>query len=181
MADDLVSIPRSHALKIARYERDSLKARTKSSRECSRQWNAAAAQADLVVQHLARRNDRSAAIEAMRVGPAWKKAADCEGWPTTPAPIGNPSRPGEVNHGMFDRYALAHGAVGVGLGVARAKWWQALAFTVAWELVESPLKRRFPRAFPYSSEDTMRNAIGDSIAVMAGWGLWKLLEKAAER
>jgi len=173
-----VEIPRKQALKIARYERDSLRARAKTSSRCKSQWSAAAGQADRVVELLAARHDRSAAIEAMRVGPAWKKAADCEGWPTTkPPPIGQPATPGQINYALFDRYTIAHGAVGVGLGVMRAKWWQALALTVAWELIETPIKRRFPGAFPYKTEDSLQNAIGDSIGVMAGWGAWKLLER----
>jgi hypothetical protein len=177
-----VVLPRRQALKLARYERDSLQVRAQTSAKCTPQWTAAVDQAAAVVNFLESGSDQKAGAAATKVGPAWKRAADCEGWPTTTAPtIDNPAKPGEINYHLFDRYTIAHGCVGVGLGVMRAKWWQALLFTIGWEIIETPLKRAFPRAFPYSSEDSLANAVGDSMAVMAGWAGWKMLERAADR
>lgn len=179
MARRPVTIPRRQAIKIAKYERDSLRTRASTSASCSRQWILAAGQADTVVQMLVSGQDRDAGRAAMQVGPRWKRAADCEGWPT-PKRLGNArAKDGEVNYDLFDRYTVAHFAAGIGLGVARLKWWQALIFAVGWEIVETPLKRAIPGVFPYSSEDTLRNAAGDAIGMMAGWGVWRLLEKAS--
>ena len=95
--------------------------------------------------------------------------------------LGNPARPGEVNYHMFDRYTAAHAATGIGLGVARLKWWQALIFAVGWEIIETPLKRAIPQIFPYDSEDTFLNAAGDVVGMMTGYGVWRLLDSAAKR
>lgn len=94
--------------------------------------------------------------------------------------LGNPARPGEVNYHLVDRYTVAHFATGVGLGVARLQWWQALIFAVGWEIVETPLKRAIPKAFPYHSEDSLANALGDVAGMMAGWGTWKLIDAKAD-
>jgi hypothetical protein len=40
---------------------------------------------------------------------------------------------------------------------------------VGWELVENPLKDRWPKLFPHSSHDTPANATVDALAVLAGW------------
>ena len=95
--------------------------------------------------------------------------------------LGNPARPGEVNYDFFDRYTAAHFATGIGLGVARLNWWQAALFAIGWEIIESPLKRAVPRAFPYSSEDTLSNAAGDVLGMMAGWGSWQIISHASRK
>lgn len=179
MAQRPVTIPRGEAIKIAEYERDSLRARASTSGSCSHQWIAAASQADKLVRLLKVGQDDKATRAALRVGPKWKRAADCEGWPT-PKKLGNSkAKDGEVNYDLFDRYTVAHFATGIGLGVARLKWWQALMFAVGWEIIETPLKRAIPGIFPYSSEDTLKNAAGDAIGMMAGWGAWRLLDRAS--
>lgn len=159
-------------------ERDSLSARARTSSRCKRQWSAATAQANSVVSLLHAGRDRGATQAALRVGSKWKAAADCEGWPT-PKQLGNPARKGEVNYHMFDRYTVAHFATGIGLGVMRLNWWQAAIFAIGWELIETPLKRAIPRAFPYSSEDTLANATGDALGMMAGWAIWQLIVKGS--
>lgn len=176
-----VQLPRSAAVKLARFERDSLRVRARASASCAPLWSDAAQQADRIVRFLEAGRDTKAASAALLVGPKWKRAAKCEGL-TAPARLGNPgARDGEVNFSLFDRYTVAHYATGIGLGVMRLKWWQALIFAVGWEIVESPLKRAIPKAFPYSSEDTLTNAAGDVLGMMAGWGTWKLIDKAATR
>lgn len=175
----LVAIPRRHAIRIAKYERDSLAARATTSSACRRQWKAASNQANVVVEFLRAGSDRAATKAALQIGPKWKKAADCEGWPTPNGKLGNPSKPGEVNYDFFDRYTVAHFATGIGLGVMRLNWWQAALFAIGWEIIESPLKRAVPRAFPYSSEDTLANAAGDVLGMMAGWGSWQLISRAS--
>lgn len=175
-----VKLSRPQALRLARYERNSLRARARTSAACSTQWAGAARQAQRVVGLLEIGDDAQAADAALLIPKMWKSAADCEGWPTPR--LGNQkARNGEVNYHLFDRYTVAHYATGIGLGVMRLKWWQALLFSVGWEIIETPLKRAIPGAFPYSSEDTLVNALGDTIGMMAGWGSWQLLERATKR
>jgi hypothetical protein len=91
------------------------------------------------------------------------------------------AQPGEINHDVVDRYTLGHVAAGLLFGLGRVPWWAALALAVGWELVERPLKDQYPHAFPYSSQDTVANAVGDIVAVMAGWGVIKLLPPVSVR
>ena len=180
MARHTVTVPRKAVLKLARYEHRSLDARARTSPQCSKQWRRAAATAKRVVTTLEQENDAAAIAAAMRVGPAWKAAADCEGWPTgrPPGSLGNPGREavaGEINYPAVDRFTAAHYAWGVILGAARLPWWGAAIFAVGWEFVERPLKRAMPKAFPHSTQDTIANATGDAIAMMAGYGTWQLM------
>ncbi len=81
----------------------------------------------------------------------------------------NRYRPGEQP--LLDRYSVAHAAAGVVYGAVGLPWWWALGAGVFWELVENPLKDRFPEVFPDSCHDTLGNAAGDLLAVMVGYGL----------
>ena len=87
-----------------------------------------------------------------------------------------PARPGEVNHDFVDRFTFVHAAIGVayaflGLGLA-----STVALAIGWELVENPVKSCMPRLFPHASKDTLRNAVGDTLAVPAGWSVTRLLQ-----
>ena len=86
--------------------------------------------------------------------------------------------PGEINHAWVDRYTIGHFAVGTLAGLGRVPWWATIGGAVLWELVERPLKNHLPRWFPFSTQDTIGNAIVDILAVTAGWGLIKLLPAA---
>ena len=87
------------------------------------------------------------------------------------------AEPGEINHAVVDRFTIAHFAVGVLMGAGRMPWWGALAIAVGWELVERPLKRSAPQIFPHATQDTVQNAVGDAVAMMAGWVSWQVLPK----
>jgi hypothetical protein len=86
--------------------------------------------------------------------------------------------PGEYNHGLFDVYSLAHGSVGViaalviGLG-----FWATLALAVGWEVVEHVGKNLAPRLFPYPTQDTLENSIGDVLSTLIGWSVAKLASR----
>ena len=82
-----------------------------------------------------------------------------------------PARPGEVNYPIFDRFTLAHLAVGATYGFLALSFLAAALLAVAWEFVENPLKANFPRIFPHASRDTLRNAVGDIVAVLTGWAV----------
>lgn len=75
----------------------------------------------------------------------------------------------------IDRFTLGHVAWGVMLGLGQVPWWLTLGQAVFWELVENPIKRALPQAFPDPRPDTFANAACDVLAVMAGWGAMKLL------
>lgn len=77
-----VTFPRNTAIKLAKTERNSLYARAKHSARCRREWERAGHQANRVVQALSVQKDANAARAALKIGPYWKAAADCEGWAT---------------------------------------------------------------------------------------------------
>jgi len=83
------------------------------------------------------------------------------------------AKPGKINYEAFDRFTVAHFGVGVALGLARAPWWLIIVGALGWELLERPLKRKVPKMFPHSTQDTASNAIVDASAVIAGAALVK--------
>ena len=78
------------------------------------------------------------------------------------------AKPGEINGDAVDRFTLAHLAAGAVLGGLRVPLLIVVAVALGWELVERPLKRNYPKAFPHASQDTAQNAIVDAAAVIAG-------------
>lgn len=70
---------------------------------------------------------------------------------------------------IIDRWTTGHASVGVLYGVTRMPWWTALLLAVAWEVVENPLKDRFPYFFPDAKHDSYPNAAADTAAVMIGY------------
>lgn len=85
------------------------------------------------------------------------------------------ARPGEINGDAFDRFTLAHLGAGVAMGALRVPMWLVVVLALGWELAERPLKRKFPGAFPHSSQDTAQNAIVDAAAVIGGATFVQLL------
>lgn len=83
-----------------------------------------------------------------------------------------------INTDPVDRFTAGHAAVGVIMGLARVPWWAAIGIAIGWELVETPLKRAVPRAFPHASPDSATNATFDALAMIAGWAAIKALPKA---
>lgn len=81
------------------------------------------------------------------------------------------AKEGQIDHHAIDRYTAAHAGVGFLMGVCRAPWWLALGTAVGWELVEGPLKRRYPEYFFQPTVDTPENAVVDAAAWVLGWGL----------
>ena len=83
--------------------------------------------------------------------------------------------PGEPNYALLDVYSLAHGSVGViaalvvGLGL-----WSTLALAVVWEVVEHLGKNYAPGLFPYPTQDTLVNSVGDVLSTLVGWSIAKL-------
>lgn len=81
------------------------------------------------------------------------------------------AKPGEVNHDLVDRFTFVHATIGALYGVFGLGPTSALLLALAWEAIENPLKARVPAIFPHATRDTFRNAAGDVVAVMCGWGL----------
>ena len=90
-----------------------------------------------------------------------------------------PAQPGEINHDWVDRFTLAHLLIGCLYGWLGLPWWAMLALAVFWEWVENPMKAYLPWLFPHATKDTLRNSIGDCLAVAAGWLLTGALLPAA--
>lgn len=82
-----------------------------------------------------------------------------------------PSNPGEVNHSTVDRFTLVHASIGVGYGLLGWEILWVLVLAFGWEIVENPLKAYLPRVFPHATRDTLRNAVGDIVAVLTGWAI----------
>jgi len=79
--------------------------------------------------------------------------------------------PGEINYPPVDRYSLAHGFIGVALGLAGFGFWQTVGIAVGWEILEHVLKNLVPAVFAYPSQDTLVNSFGDVISTMLGWAV----------
>lgn len=76
-----LTIPRSIAIRLARIERDSLRARARSAPPARRgAWAQAARQADRVLSLLHAEKDTEAAMAAIKIGPYWKSAAKLQGY-----------------------------------------------------------------------------------------------------
>jgi hypothetical protein len=80
-----------------------------------------------------------------------------------------PAKPGEVNYSTVDRFTLVHAGIGVAYELLGLSFLPTLLLAVAWELIENPFKAYLPWIFPHATHDTLRNSIGDSVALMIGW------------
>lgn len=76
--------------------------------------------------------------------------------------------PGEINFPLFDRYTLAHAAMGAVLGAVGVSPRGVLALAVGWEVVERPLKVLVPAIFPSETQDSLLNSAGDIAAMVGG-------------
>lgn len=90
---------------------------------------------------------------------------------------GRKALPGEINGCFADRYSLAHFASGMVSAKLGMPLWGAFAGSILWELAEDSLKDNFTQLFPLATHDRMINAVGDTVAVMAGWMLVHHLEE----
>jgi hypothetical protein len=93
------------------------------------------------------------------------------------------ARPGEPNHGLVDRYTPWHVVWGGIMGMSGiVSWPVALGLSIAWEILEHPLKDHVPVLFPKSTQDTLANSAGDIAANMIGWSLGhRLLHRQRRR
>ncbi len=80
-----------------------------------------------------------------------------------------PAKSGEINHSFIDRFTLVHFMIGVAYSLLGLDGWTVIILSVVWEIVENPLKATFPFIFPHGTADTLRNAVGDCLAVFLGW------------
>lgn len=76
--------------------------------------------------------------------------------------------PGEINGDPVDRFTIVHFGAGAAYGLLGLPLWTAAVVGVAWEVLENPLKDRFPGAFPHASHDTLANAAVDTAAFVGG-------------
>ena len=76
-----------------------------------------------------------------------------------------------MNTELFDRFTLFHLLAGYAAKKFGISFTTTILFSIAFELLESPLKQANPDLFPHPSPDTPTNMIGDTIAVIVGWNL----------
>ena len=89
--------------------------------------------------------------------------------------------PGEDNYGFVDRFTAAHAAFGVLAGLGRLPWWATLASGLFFDLViERKFKDKWPKLWPNSTQDTWQNITGDTVAMMLGWKLAKVLPEGSK-
>lgn len=74
-----------------------------------------------------------------------------------------------INQRPVDRFTLAHLVGGFIAGELGAPPAVAVAVAVGWELLERPLKRAAPGAFPNPSQDSLSNAAVDAAAFLGGY------------
>jgi hypothetical protein len=88
-----------------------------------------------------------------------------------------PAVPGEINYALLDRFTLIHFGIGVGYGFLGLSFFLVVLMAIAWELVENPLKAYVPFLFPHATSDSLRNSVGDTLAVISGFlvfqAIWK--------
>jgi hypothetical protein len=80
-----------------------------------------------------------------------------------------PAKPGEVNYAFTDRFTFAHFGIGALYGLLHVNFTATVILAILWEILENPLKVYFPSVFPNATADTLKNSIGDTIAVVLGW------------
>ncbi len=85
------------------------------------------------------------------------------------------AQPGQINGDVFDRFTFAHASVGASAAAMGFGLMPTVLLALFWELIERPLKDKFPQAFPNASQDTAPNAIGDVLGVLAGWSAVRAL------
>jgi len=71
---------------------------------------------------------------------------------------------------LIDRWSSGHLALGAIYGITTVPWQAILAASVAWELLENPVKKRFPNLLPGDEPDSFGNAAMDVAATM--FGVW---------
>lgn len=69
-----------------------------------------------------------------------------------------------INRAPIDRYTSAHAGVGVAVAAWDIRPLAAVGIAVGWEIVENAMKAAFPEIFPYSSHDSVANAVTDTAA-----------------
>ena len=69
--------------------------------------------------------------------------------------------PGTINGDAIDRFTLAHAASGAVAGALRSPWWATLTGALLWEIVERPLKNKYPFDAGHRSERDPRRRRGD--------------------
>lgn len=82
------------------------------------------------------------------------------------------AKKGEVNYHLIDRFTFVHFLIGVGYGLLGLNFLITLFLAIGWEIIEDFLKANLPFIFPHATGDTLKNAVGDGIAVILGWATY---------
>ncbi len=71
----------------------------------------------------------------------------------------------------MDRFTIVHFGIGVFYALIGLPFVAALLLALIWEVLENPLKVHASFLFPHATADTVKNSLGDTLAVCAGWFL----------
>lgn len=82
-----------------------------------------------------------------------------------------PPKHGEINYHLIDRFTIVHFMIGVGYDWIGFSFGIVVLLAIIWEIFENSLKAHFPFIFPHHTADTLRNAVGDFVAVVFGWAV----------
>lgn len=72
-----------------------------------------------------------------------------------------------TNKAAIDIFTIAHFSIGIFLG----QWfkpWQVGVMSITFELIETPMKKAFPEAFPHPGYDSIQNSAMDVISMIMG-------------
>lgn len=83
------------------------------------------------------------------------------------------------NTWYWDRYSLAHAAVGALFEASRIPAIPAIGSHIVFEAVEDSLKRGIVHIWPDATPDSMKNHIGDVAAFTAGYFATRALKKSS--
>jgi|TARA_R110000824_G_scaffold93519_8_gene226116 hypothetical protein len=76
-----------------------------------------------------------------------------------------------INHKPVDRFTLVHALSGVIAAKLGLQPSTVIVIAIGWELLERPLKRKYPTFFPHPSQDTLINASLDAGAMVGAYYL----------
>ena len=81
------------------------------------------------------------------------------------------SRVETINHKPVDRFTLVHALSGVVAAKLGLQPSTVIVIAIGWELLERPLKRKYPTFFPHPSQDSFINATLDAGAMVGAYYL----------
>ena len=86
-----------------------------------------------------------------------------------------------INTAPLDRFTAAHAAMGIAAAAMGVPLPAVLVIAVGWEVLEQPLKRKFPGRFPNPNPDSTKNAVWDINATVIGYAAGETMRRRNRR